>query len=156
MRMGLVQAYKQTPWRIQAKWFSRFLLAVVAIVMVAGLYLSISAQTVAAGIEMQRQDINRDTMQRIIADLRSQVAYLTSENVMEERASVMGYTFTSLDQVHYVVVPGYHSPLPPNLAPPPGMDMIISPVIKASYTQSLWDWVTDGAGRLNDRLDRES
>ena len=153
MKVGLVQAYKQTPWRIQAKWFSRFLLAVVGLVLIAGLYLSISAQTVAAGAEMQRQDIKRDTMQRDIADLRSQEAYLTSENVMEERARAMGYEFMNAGQVTYVVVPGYRPPLLPNLAPPPGMDMIVQPILKSSYTQSLWDWVTDEVGLFGDRLD---
>ena len=156
MKIGLVQAYKQTPWRIQVKWFSRFLLTVVGIVMVAGLYLSISAQTASAGIEMQRQDIIRDTLQRDIADLRSQAAYLTSENVLEERARAMGYEFTAVDQVSYVVVPGYRPLLLPNLAPPPGMDLIVQPVIRSSYTNSLWDLVTDGAGKLGDRLERGS
>jgi hypothetical protein len=156
MKMGLVQAYRQTPWRIQAKWFSRFLLVVVGVVMVAGLYLSISAQTASAGIEMQRQDIKRDVVQRDIADLRSQAAYLTSENVMEARARTMDYEFTEPGQVTYIVVSGYRPPLPPNLAPPPGMDMIAQPLIKSSYTISLWDLVTDGAGMLGSRLDRGS
>ena len=156
MKIGLVQAYRQTPWRIQAKWFSRFLLVIVGVVMVAGLYLSISAQTASAGVEMQRQVIKRDTLRRDIADLSSQVAYLTSENVMEERARENGYEFAKAGQYTYVVVPGYRPHMPPNLAPPPGLDMIVQPVIKNSYTISLWDLVTDGAGRLGSRLDRGS
>ena len=153
MKMGLVQAYKQTPWRIQAKWFGLFLLVVVGVVMVAGLYLSVSAQIASAGIEMQQQDIKRDTVRREIADLRSQLAYLTSENVVEERARGMGYEFAKGGQFTYILVAGYRPPLLPNLAPPPGMDMIVQPILKSSYTQSLWDWVTDEVGLFGDRLD---
>jgi len=56
MAQNLIQAYRQAPWRTQLQWIGFFLLGLVIIVTVAGLYLSITAQSTTAGVEIKPKD----------------------------------------------------------------------------------------------------
>ena len=49
----LVHAYKVSPWRVQRQWIGTALLAVVALAMVATLYLDVTSQAAIAGREIQ-------------------------------------------------------------------------------------------------------
>ena len=53
MKNRLLQAYKQAPWRIQIQWIGLFLLGLVLVASIIGLYLSISAQAAASGRSIQ-------------------------------------------------------------------------------------------------------
>jgi hypothetical protein len=145
MKLRLIQAYQQTPWRSQIKWGSRFLLVLVLAVMIAGLYLSISAQVATAGVEIQDNQFIKGELQREIADLSTQLAFLTSAREMEQRAESMEFSHTNFEQTKYVIVAGYSSPKPVNLAPPPGVNMIPQSLVKTAYTRSLWDWMSENA-----------
>jgi len=83
MAKNLIQAYRQAPWRTQIQWIGLFLLGLVGIVLMTGLWLSITAQATAAGVEIQNLEYEREDIQRKIADLKTQYAYLTSAAVME-------------------------------------------------------------------------
>jgi hypothetical protein len=48
MTQNVTQAYQQTPWRLQLQRFGLFLLGLVIIGLVAGLYLYITAETVSS------------------------------------------------------------------------------------------------------------
>ena len=53
MEKDLLQAYKQAPWRTQIQRVGAFLLVVVVIAVIAGLYLNISGQSAATGRRIQ-------------------------------------------------------------------------------------------------------
>jgi cell division protein FtsL len=140
----LEQAYRQAPWRTQVQWSGMFLMVLISIVMIAGLYLSISAQAATAGLDIQDLQVQKDETTRRSADLRNQLAYLTSDTVMAARAKELGYKLNRIDEPTYLIIPNYAGREKANLAPPPGLDMIPSPVLRPAYTQSLWEWLFQG------------
>jgi len=142
MRLQWLQAYKQMPWRSQIKWSSRILTILIFSAMVIGLYLSVCAQAASIGLDIQKSEITKDDLESEIADLRSQLALLTSEREMEKRARDLGYGFSDLSNALYVAVPGYTDPQPANLAEPYTLQIIARPMVKPGYTQSLWDWLS--------------
>lgn len=146
----LEQAYRQAPWRSQVQWSGMFLIFLVGFVMVAGLYLSISAQAATAGLEVQDLQVQKDESIRRTADLRNQLAYLTSDVVMAKRAKEMGFKLNRVEDPTYLIINGYTGRKLADLAPPPGLDMIPSPVLKATYTQSLWEWLFKGVLSYSD------
>ncbi|HNR46076.1 MAG TPA: hypothetical protein PKH92_03825 [Anaerolineaceae bacterium] len=139
MAQNLIQAYRQAPWRTQLQWIGLFLLGLVGVVLVAGLWLSITAQATSAGVEIQNLEYDREDIQREIADLKTHYAYLTSAAVMEDRAEGLGYVTADMTQAVYVIVPGYVGRQPEILALPITLEAEESEILKPSYTQSLWD-----------------
>ncbi len=136
----LVHAYRQAPWRIQRQWLGGFLLAVLAVAMVASLYLDITARAAISGRQIQALSDDITSVQQGNADLETRLAELNSTKAMEKRAQDLGYRPVDPNQVEYVLVPGYVEPqldiLP--VAPP----LVPSaPSIPPAYTESLIEWV---------------
>jgi len=146
----LEQAYKPAPGRTQVQWSGMFLLVVISFVMVAGLYLSISAQAATAGLDIQDLQVQKDETTRRMADLRNQLAYLTSDQVMEKRAKDLGFKLNRIDDPTYLIIPNYAGRELASMAPPPGLDMIPSPVLRPAYIQSLWEWLFQGVLSYSD------
>ena len=140
MKNKLVQAYQQAPWRIQLQWIGLFLLALLLVASVAGIYLSISSNASTAGREVQILQNQIDADQQNIADKSSVLASLTSAAHMNKRALAMGFQPVSSDAETYVVVPGYSLRGTADLAPQPGPVTLQPPLVKPSYTQSLLQW----------------
>jgi len=140
MKNKLVQAYQQAPWRIQLQWIGLFLLALLLVASVAGIYLSISSNASTAGREVQILQNQIDADQQNIADKSSVLASLTSSAQMNKRALAMGFQLVSSDNETYVVVPGYSQRGTADLAPQPGPVTLQPPLVKPSYTQSLLQW----------------
>lgn len=136
-------AFQQAPWRRQLQWLGVFLLALILLVLVAGLYLHITARTAEVGVGVQRLENQKEELQLSIADLRLQVGELTSAEVMEKRALELGYVPADLDNALYLVVPDYAGRQPALLAAPPASE-VAKPVIVPAYTQSLWEWLFKG------------
>ena len=144
MTTKLIQAYRQAPWRVQLQRLGYVALAILMVLLVAALYLNISAQAATAGLDFQGLEFQRQSLQREIANLDATLALVTSENTMLERAKAMGFTPISMDKVVYVVVPGYVDRQPASFAPVPDANMLAEPIIKPSYTQSLWEFLFSG------------
>jgi len=144
-----VHAYRMAPWRVQRQWIGAFLLSVVALAMVAGLYLDVTAQAAIAGREIQNLAAETSAVQQDSADLQTQLASLTSASVMEQRAEDLGYRAMEPDEMEYLVVPGYAPSQPDILAilPQPGLR---APTIPPDYTQSLLDWLDQRLQSLGD------
>jgi len=147
MAERFVNAYQQAPWRTQLQWIGFFMVALIVIVVTAGLYLNITAQAAAAGVEIQDLENNREELTRQIADQRSALANLTSAHVMEERALEMGYERADMENAVYVVVPGYSGRQPIPLALPVNSKPKSSIIIPA-YQQSLWEWLFQSKYRI--------
>jgi hypothetical protein len=148
-KQNVVQAYSQAPWRSQIQYAGLVLLGLVGLLVIAGVYLYISGETAAAGVEIQNIDYDKQTTQREIADLESKLAYLTSAAEMERRAKEIGFEQVKAEQISYVSVTEYPGRQAVILAPPPGYNAVPQAVIKESYTQSLWEWIMEDIVPMN-------
>jgi len=148
-KINLSQAFKQAPWRSQIQLVGLFLLGLVLVILVAGIYLTISGQAAEAGLETYNLSYDRDSLERSIADSKAQLALLTSSSVMEGRAQTMGFVEADPADVVYVTVPGYTGRQTAILAPPPGITQAQPAVVTADYRESLWDWLFQGINRLS-------
>lgn len=150
MKKTLIQAYRQAPWRTQLQWIGGFLLVLVVGMLIAGVYLYVSASATAAGTRIHDLEIEREALQIQLADLRTELAYFNSAAVMTARASEAGYRLAGKDDIVYVAVDGYAGRQMVFLAPPPGESTAEDHLIKPAYKQSLWEWFYQGTFRLID------
>jgi cell division protein FtsL len=142
-------AYKQTPWRIQLRRIVWILTVVVIFLLVAVSNLNVSAKTYATGVDIQRLEARRDDLTRQIADQKNKLAYLTSIEVMDKRASEENFVSIEDPQdVIYLSVPGYQPPGVEYAAPK--AKEVPQPILKPAYTQSIWELFIQGALKLND------
>jgi len=141
----LVQAYRQAPWRTQRLWIVFFLLAMVAIGMVAGLYLNVTARAALAGREVQNLEAAIATTQRLNADLETQIASQLSTENMARRAVELGFEPVAPENIEYLVVKGYFPPQAANLVAGTS-DSPQAAAVDPLYTQSLFDWVSEKVG----------
>ncbi len=135
----LVHAYKIAPWRIQRQWIGSFLLAIVALTMIAAIYLDVSAQAAIAGREIQDLTAAMTTGKQASADLETRLASLTASSAMEQRALAMGFEPVAPESLEYLLVPGYAQPEPEILSSA-SLPQLSAPSIPPAYTQSLLDW----------------
>ena len=145
-----IHAYKVAPWRIQRQWIGSALLAVVALAMVATLYLIVTSHAAIAGREIQDLTTSIINSQQVSGDLQTQLAGLTSASVMQQRALELGFRPVQAEEAEYLVVPGYVVLEPDILssAPLPQLSALTFP---PEYNQSLLDWmdkrITSSASR---------
>ena len=136
---GILGHYQDIPLRFQKQWISSFLVIVVMLSLVAGLYLNVTARTAIAGREIQNLEAEIIINERVNADLQTDIATLLSNNVLEERALADGFIPFELADLEYLVVPGYF--------PSQGVNMITPvaniDVLAASpeYSESLFSWI---------------
>ena len=140
---NITQAYSQAPWRKQLQWIGLFMLVLIIVAMVAGIYLSVSAQASTAGREIQIMYAEMENIRRNVEDMETQIAYLVSNSEMEKRAEELGFLSVESDEIFYILVPGYINPGQANLAEPPGSTLPAIPTISPEYTQSLVDWLSE-------------
>jgi cell division protein FtsL len=136
----LTQAYSQAPWRKQIQFIVLFMLILVMGALIAGIYLNISARSVASGVEIQEMESDIEDVQRSIQDLETQLAFMTSSSTMEERAKTLGMQPADASQIEYLVVPGYTGKEGPSLAPSPEAKVIAAPGVSPEFTESIIDW----------------
>jgi cell division protein FtsL len=140
---SLTQAYSQAPWRKQLQWIGLFLLILILIALVAGIYLSVSARAASIGRQIQSTYAEMERITRNIEDLQTQLANLTSSTVMQKRAEELGFLPVTSDQILYVPVPGYIRPAQVTLGGTPGRILPSTPQISAEFTESLFDWLRE-------------
>lgn len=140
---NITQAYSQAPWRKQLQWVGLFMLAMILVAMVAGIYLSVSAQASSAGREIQIMYSDMDDIRRNIEDMESQFAFMVSNTEMEKRAQEMGFIKVPAEDIFYIVVPGYIKPDQVDLAGSPGASFPSVATVAPEYTQSLFDWLEE-------------
>ena len=143
MKNRILQAYKQAPWRIQLQWIGLFLLALVLIAAVAGLYLNISAQAATSGRMIQSLEYDIDEINNEIAELTTELAKVTVTRNMRTRAKELGFQLIDPEQAVYLEIPGYNPSADLVLAPPRENIIPQAPIVRASYKISLWDWFVE-------------
>jgi len=135
------QAYKQAPWRRQIQSIGLSLLPVVAIAVIISLYLIISAQAAAAGLQIMNLHYEEEEILRTIANQRSQLAWITSYSQMQKRTEKMGYEVAPESDVHYITIAGYQGQNAVLIAPPPGVKNRPTSINNDLYKQSLSSWI---------------
>jgi hypothetical protein len=136
----LVHAYKIAPWRVQRQWIGSALLMVVALAMVATLYLDVTSQAAIAGREIQDLTASITISQQVSGDLQTQLASLTSASIMEQRALELGFRPMKSDEAEYLVVPGYFA-LEPDILSSAPLLQLSALTVPPEYNESLLDWV---------------
>jgi cell division protein FtsL len=137
----LAQTYKQAPWRKQMQFIGLFALVLVIIALIAGMYLSVSARTTAAGRDIQEMERQINGMDQEIEDLQAKLAYLNSAGEMSRRAREKGFRPLPADQVVYLPVQGYIDRQPAVLASYTRHPLVSAAAIPPQYTESLFDWL---------------
>ncbi len=138
----LVHAYKIAPWRVNRQLVGTALLAVVALAMVATLYLDVTSQAAIAGREIQDLTASITINQQVSGDLQTQLATLTSASVMKQRALELGFRPMESGQAEYLVVAGY-SVIEPEILSSVPLPQLSALSIPPEYNESLLDWVDE-------------
>ena len=136
----IVHAYKIAPWRVQRQWIGNALLVVVALAMIATLYLDVTSQAAIAGREIQDLTASITASQQASADLQTQLASLTSVQVMEQRALEIGFRPMKPQEAEYLVEPGY-SVLEPKILSSAPVLQLSKLTIPPEYNESLLVWL---------------
>jgi len=140
----IVQHVRQAHWRVQRQWIGLFLLGLVAVSMVAGIYLNITVRATLAGREIQLLQNQLIDDQRANSDQETLLAGLTSVTSMQKRAEAKSFKLAEPGTITYVVVPGYVPQTIVDMSQP-GVDNLSQsqkPVLLPAYTESLFDWIT--------------
>lgn len=138
---NLARDYSQAPWRKQLQVIALFLLIVVLIALVAGVYLSISARTTAVGRDIQSMQGEIKTYDREIEDMQSQLARILSSSQMETRAQNLGFVPVPPDEIVYLSVPGYVERKAVVLAPTSERTVVRAIAMPPEYTESIFEWL---------------
>jgi len=151
MKKRILQAYKQAPWRIQIQWIGLFLLALVLIASITGIYLSISAQAAASGRRIQSLERQISNINNEIAELTANLAKANSVDNMKSRAEALGFIPLNPHEAVYLETPGYNPHADLMLAPPRVNIISESPTVLSSYKISLWDWLAQNIWQISSR-----
>ena len=141
MKNRILQAYRQAPWRIQIQWIGLFLLGLVLIASITGIYLSISAQAAASGRRIQSLERQINHINNEIAQLTADLAAERSVENMKNRAEDLGFIPLNPHEAVYLEIPGYDPHADLVLAPPRINIITESPRVLSTYQISLWEWL---------------
>lgn len=119
-------------------------LSLIPIVLIAAgisVYLIISAQAAAAGLEIMGLHFEEEDILRDIANQRSELAYITSYGQMQKKAKKLGFESPPDESLHHMTIVGYQGQNPALIAPPPGNNRPFSSAVNNAYQQSLSSWI---------------
>jgi len=137
------KAYSQAPWRKQVHLIVLFMLILIFITLVAGIYLNISARTGEIGRSIQDMEYVIKNLERGNEDLRTNLAFIISRPELEKRARALGFRPLNEDEMIYLSVQGYMEPQTPRLAKEPDFNPGFELPLASEYTQSLLDWIRE-------------
>jgi hypothetical protein len=138
-----IQAYRQAPWRRQMQMIGFVVAGVLALAVVAALYLDITARAATTGRMVQTLQTQRADTQQRIENLETELAFITSIEVMQKRATDMGFAPMPPGAITYLPVDLYQGVPSVQLAPRAGADFTGIISMPPEYTQSLFDWLGD-------------
>lgn len=151
MKKRLIQAYKQAPWRVQLQWIGLFLVCVVLISSITGVYLNINSQAASAGREIQSLEDQISEINNDIAELTADLARARSTEKYAARAESLGFTLLDPAEAIYLEIPGYDPDEELVLAPPRVSLISETAIVQSSYTSSLWDWFVENIWQISSR-----
>lgn len=140
----ILQAYRNTPWRRQTQMLSRLVAAGVVIAFVLMVYTWMSSQAGAYGLNVQKYQRTALAVEQNIEHKRAQLADITSNEALAERAAKMGYIPVDPNRIRYLEVESYYTDPPLQLAPPPNavhQRVEEDPGLPPEFTTSLIEWI---------------
>lgn len=137
----IIQAYSQAPWRRQMQMIGFFAAAVASLALLAGLYLNVTARAATAGRKVQDLQDQRAQLQQQIENLETNLAFITSIEVMQERAGDLGFSPMLPGSITYLNVVGYEGRAGVQMAPKAGSTFGVASRLPSAYTESLFDWL---------------
>ena len=140
MRTGRRQAFRQAPWRILQQSTGNTLLGLVALLVIAGMYLAVNARLAQAGRELLSLEERRADLMRETARLGATLADLTTPQRMLERAAALGFQPAHANDLEFVVIEGYAVPEGFRAPAPIGSPVMPSGGLSPAYTETLADW----------------
>lgn len=118
------------------------MLAVVVFLVVSGFYLAVNAKLARAGREVLSLESRRSDIERVNAELTTNLAELTSPTLMGAKAAALGFKPAGAGDVLYLPVDGYVPP-PVFIAPrPPASDNRGQTMLSPAYTETLGEWLS--------------
>jgi hypothetical protein len=141
VRKARTQAFRQAPWRNFRQSTGNTLLGLVALLVMAGMYLAVNGRLAAAGRELLTLERRRAELLRETTTAASQLADLTSPEKLLERASSMGFHPAHAKDTEYIVIEGYLPPAGFRAPAPLGSPVGPSGGLSPAYTETLADWV---------------
>lgn len=137
---NFTQAYSQAPWRKQLQVIGSFLSILVVFLVAASIFISVTSRTAAVGKDIQRYRLQADALELEIANMRSQLAQMTSVATMKQRAIDMGFRPATKEDIIYVHVPGYTGNTVMDLLPARQIVNVPRPELSPEFTESWVDW----------------
>lgn len=141
MRKARTQAFRQAPWRDFRQSTGNTLLGLVALLVLAGMYLAVNGRLADAGRQLLTLENQRSELLRETTILASQLADLTSPERLLERAASMGFHPAHAKDTEFVVIEGYTPPAAFQAPAPLGSPVEPSGGLSPAYTETLADWV---------------
>ncbi len=124
------------------------MLSVVVFLVVSGLYLAVNAKLAHAGRLVLSLESRRSDLERVNSELTTNLAELTSPEVMEKQATQLGFRPAGAGDVLYLPVDGYVPP-PAFVAPrPPESDARGQAMLSPAYTETLGEWISRWLGAI--------
>ena len=137
----ITQAYSQMPWRKQMQGVGMFLAILVLGLVIAMIYVNVSAEAATVGREIQYMQAEIEVLERSISNKQSQLAYITSAVEMEKRAVKMGFEPVAPGEADFIVISGYSGRNEAVLAPPSELAPAQITALSPEYSLSLVDWM---------------
>lgn len=150
MNKKLTQAHQQKPWRIQIKRLGFILLVLVVAVLVFFMNLNFTSRAAQAGVQVRLLESEREALIRSISAKNTDLAMLTSANVMRERATALGFVPATKADIEYVYIQDYIGREVLTISVPRTIKEEKN-FLTPAFTQSIWDWLYQGTFIMLDR-----
>ena len=144
MKKNLSQAHQQKPWRIQLQRLGFVLLVLVVAVLSFFMNLNFTTKAAHAGVQIRLLEAEREALIRSISANRTDLAWLTSATVMQNRAKELGFVPATRGDIEYLYISDYVGKEPKPVSIPPSVREQGSNLIKPAFTKSIWDWLYQG------------
>lgn len=138
---NISKVYSQSSWRKQVQYITIFVLVLIAVALIAYIFLSISAHATAVGRDIQDKRERIMELDREIESMEANLAIILSSEQMESRARSLGFKEVEENQVVYIAVPGYVERRPSALAPYTKKQTKAILSVPFEYTETLFDWL---------------
>lgn len=139
----IAQAFREAPWRRQLQSAATWLLVLVTLSAVGGLYLASTSHWATTGRQLQALEARRDSLVIENGELRRELSTRQAVGRMAARAVALGYLPATYEQIEYLVVEGYparNTNAAGAVQPtPPAVTHL--PVNRMAYDETLLEWV---------------
>ncbi|MEW6568123.1 MAG: hypothetical protein AB1449_08155 [Chloroflexota bacterium] len=139
-------AFRQAPWRTQVRLTGSAALPVVGLLVVAGMYLAVSAKVAQAGRQVLLLEQRRTELERANAETLTRLAQMTSPQRLLERASSMGFQPARPDEIEYLPVPGWTPPQSFTAPSPPTSGLPSTTGLSPAFTETWGEWLSRWLG----------